>query len=294
MTLNHQDAIARVTVDGLAVCRFDGVNKWDLAFIREPVDDCHQLILNVEGQGGPIFIPPDAGPLTFHASNGHFPAGFPFGYFDNGPINRMKNPSPGDETENFRWTIDLENDVPHQFDGLKRPNPPTTLTRAFIHDAVFYTLNVSKEPLIMVPNGEDPNPPHPDPPVFGRTNDEISADIFCDSGGKLSIKLKGNDLFPPLDLRPQNPWKICLTNLCLAVPPVDMRLKQGDFQDFYKIIKIKGTEQALWGKPLPGEAQCAVDPINHTVSFRANFIGRPDCDTTRIGSTGTLDELFTP
>jgi hypothetical protein len=289
MTLNHNEAIARVTVDGLAVACFNsGEKKWDLAFLRlRDRDDCHQLRLFIEGQEVPL--PEPVGVITFGTVNGHFPSGFPLGFFDNGPIaDRHQKPNPGPETENFRWTIDLEDDddVPHGFTGLKVPPLEVDLTRTFIHDAVFYTLNVSPQCLILVPNHVNPNPPYPSPNLIGMTNDEIAADIFCNPGGEVFIKVDGDEIFREPH-RPGNPWKICLTNLC-RLPQAgqhDPPFRKGDFQHIYNVITINGTPHALWGDPrVAGESQCSSDALLE--------IGRPDCDTARLGSIGTLDLLF--
>lgn len=297
MTLNHNEAIARVTVDGLAICCFNsGAKKWDLAFLRLPQPTCHMLVLNVEGEQ-PIQLGETTRLVSFETVNGRFPDGFPRGFFDNGPIiNRRLPPSPGAATENFRWVIDLEdnNDVPHGFAGLKQPPLRIGLTRAFIQNAVFYTLNVSPQNLILVHDNVNPNPPMPDPPRLGRTNDEISADMFCNPGGEVIIKIDGREKFRKPH-RSGNPWKICLTNLCI-LPPPDTHFRKGDFQNFYEVIEISGNRHALWGEPVAsGAAQCypGADPHSLRLSPPAEyFLGRPDCDTTRLGTIETLDPLF--
>jgi hypothetical protein len=296
MTLNHNEALARVTVDGLGICCFNsGEKKWDIAFLRLPEPACHELLLKVEGEEE-VEINESVGLVSFETVNGHFPDGFPQGYFDNGPVNRRVNPSAGAETENFRWVIDLENndDVPHHFIGLKNP-PETPLTRAFIQNAVFYTLNVSPRELVLVHDTVNPNPIS-DPFVLGRTNDEISADMFCNPGGELVIRIGGEERFRK-PYRPGNPWKICLTNLCIGTPTQPPRLHKGDFQNFYKVIDISGTPHALWGEPVAsGVAQCfpGADPGGGGSGAPPGFLaGRPDCDTTRLGTTQTLDRLFT-
>ena len=295
MTLNHQDAIARVTVDGLAVCRFDGKNIWDLAFLRLPEPNCHKLKLQVGDMHEPIVVDPDVEIITFDTENGHFPAGFDKGFFDHGRItDRRVDPTAADvdTKENFRWTIDLEdaNDVPHGFMALRKPDPSIGLTRTIIHDAVFYTLNTSPENLVLVLDTDNPNPPAPDPPRFGHTNDEISADIFCNPGGRVIIKI-GNEVIRTLEHRPDNnPWKICLTNLCIKAPGPD-KFGKGDFQHFYEILEISKERFALWGEFKPGLPECHHDPKFFIGPGKE--VGRPDCDTTRLGSIGTLDVLFT-
>lgn len=290
MALNHSEAIARVTVDGLGICCFNRrEKKWDLVFLRLPPPACHELILRVEGHPQPVHVNPGEGPISFETVNGRFPSGFPHGFFDNGLIpDRKIEPTATDEIENFRWVLDLETDVPHGFIGLKKPRPPIGLTRAFIHDAVFYTQGVSSRDLILVHDSVTANPAS-DPP-FGRTNNEISADIFCDPGGQVIIKLGEDELFPPLDHRPGNPWKICLTNLCRALPP-PVGFGKGDFQLFYEVLEISGDKHALWGERVNQQVQCHADP-DKGVGGEPITAGRPDCDTTRLGTIESFDELF--
>lgn len=292
MALQHDQAIARVTVDGLGVCCFNSAEKkWDIAFLRDVEPDCHQLVLQIE-EGPTLLINENERLISFETVKGHFPAEFASGYFDNGPINdRRRRPSAGPETENFRWVIDLERDVAHDFVGLKR-NPPTRLTRAFIHDAVCYTLNVSHDNLVLVHNDQDPTG-MPNPPVFGRTNDEISADMFCDADGEVFITIDREEIWRK-PLRPGNPWKICLTNLCVNLH-YPSGLHKGDFQNFYKVIDIRGVPHALWG---PGGvvAASSCTPPRHFNRVTAlgpdSALGRPDCDTTRLGTIQSLDPLF--
>ena len=288
MALNHSEATARVTVDGLAICCFNRrERKWDLLFLRLPHPACHELVLHVEGRP-PIHVGPEEGPIRFETVNGRFPSGFPHGFFDNGPIqDRTIAPAASDidAIENFRWVVDLERDVPHGFIGLRRPDPPVGLTRAFIHDAVFYTLSISRRDLILVHDSVTANPAT-DPP-FGRTNDEISADIFCDPGGQVVIKIGDEEKFR-LDHRPGNPWKICLTNLCRDFP-APIGFGKGDFQLFYEVLEISGNRHALWGDRIAAPAQCHRDP-NKAVGDP--IAGRPDCDTTRLGSIESFDDLF--
>jgi hypothetical protein len=298
MTLNHNEALARVTVDGLGICCFNSeLSMWDIAFLRLPDTTCHRLLLSVEGEDL-IELDRSVRSVSFETVNGHFPSGFPDGFFDNGPINRRMPPTTAAERENFRWVIDLEddNDVPHGFIGLKDP-PETGLTRAFIHNAVFYTLDVSAQDLILVHDNVDPNPPMPSPPRLGRTNDEIAADIFCNPGGELVIKINEEEVFPRKPQRPGDPWKICLTNLCIEGPPHGRPFRKGDFQNFYKVIDISGPRHALWGDPrIYGMAQCYPGALvaggRKAVADSDFLVGRPDCDTTRLGTVQTLDPLF--
>ena len=293
--LNHNEAIAQVLVDGLGVCCFNSADtKWDLAFLRLPQPSCHDLILDVEGEEL-RHLDASVTKISFETVNGRFPDGFERGYFDNGPVDRHVLPNPGPETENFRWAIDLEDDhdVPHGFRGLKRPPANIGLTRAFIQNAVFYTLDVSEQELILVHDNENPNQMR-DPPFLGLTNNEIAADIFCEDDGELIISINDHETFRKA-ARPGTPWKISLTNLCPYFPFPDVAFRKGDFQNFYHVIRVNGPHFALWGNPLEPVPGLALwnERLNVNSRKAPDFlVGRPDCDTTRLGTTETLDPLF--
>src|SRR5713226_1314115 len=45
--IDHSKASAKITIDGLAICRFNHPTRhWEISFLREPR---HQLTLNVDG-----------------------------------------------------------------------------------------------------------------------------------------------------------------------------------------------------------------------------------------------------
>ena len=297
MPLNHSEAIARVTIDGLGVCCFNSrEKKWDLAFLHVPDPPCHELVLTVECKD--LLRPGETVQLiSIETVKGQFPEGFPNGFRDEGPIaDRKILPGTDAATENFRWVLDLEQDVPHRFVGLKKPPQSVSLTRVYIHNAVFYTEHISDNYLILVQDGENPNQ-MANPPLLGRTNDEIGADIFCDAGGQVIIRVNGEERFREA-ARPGKPWQIYLTNLCAVSPPLPQgaTFGKGDFQNFYHVIEVEGPRYALWGKPgIPArpvaphdEASAKGDPSNPPV-----IIGRPDCDSTRLGTIDTLDPMFT-
>ena len=284
MILPHNEATATVTIDGLAICCFNRKEtKWDLAFLHHRNKPAHRLILQVQELHRSERLPEQTRLLTFETVNGHYPNGFPDGFFDNGRIrNRRVEPVTQEEKENFRWVMDLEDphDVNHGNVTLKKPSFP--VTRAYIENAVFYTSARSPKELILLPDGQDPNQTA-NPTFYGKTNDEISADILCDAGGQVVIKIDGEE-YLRLDHRPGNPWKICLTHLCAQFPTSKTGFEKGDFHLFYDALNITGNRHALWGEPnTPSAMSCA--GINES--------GRTDCDTVRLGSTGTLDALFT-
>lgn len=282
----HDDAIAKVTIDGLAICCFNRrETTWDLGFLHpQPPDSCvHELVLQIEGQ--PEQNLNLASRIRFKTEKGAYPADFPDGFFDNGPPDRHRPPNNHDERENFRWTIDLEDplDVDHGFESLKVPE--CRVTRVFIENAVFYTTAWSPTLLFLLPEGQNPNPPNPPRPRFGFTNDEIAADIFT-PGNELVIMIDDDEL-EPLRHRPGNPWKICLTHLCPRLPAPTRPFEKGDFHLFYKAIEISKERHVMWGEPRDNVVHCK--PVNEHGSVRGYRSGRTDCDTVRLGTIESLD-----
>jgi hypothetical protein len=208
-------------------------------------------------------------------------------------------PTTADEVENFRWIVDLEDptDVPHGNVRLRKPSFP--ITRALLHDAVFYTSKISPKDLYLAPFT---NNPQDDPNnmgsatltqhFFGRTNDEIAADIFCaPSNGAVTITIPGVLARPRvLPHRSGNPWEIRLTNLCLHPIAGTRRFELGDFHLFYDVLTITGQKHAIWGEPV-------VLPPSNTAATKvgvpADLVsGRTDCDSTWLSASQTLDPLF--
>ncbi|MFL6332935.1 MAG: hypothetical protein ACJ754_06270 [Pyrinomonadaceae bacterium] len=304
MTLNHNQATAKVTVDGLALgCYNKDESKWDLAYLHHPHPPLHNLGLLVDNDLIVTNPPPfRISLIEFVAVNPQTPnyPGSPNGFFDIGRIaDRRVDPAPDDDAaENFRWTINLEDqgDVPHGNVQLKKP--PFRLTRAFINNGVFYTTALSPKNLLKASFTSDP---HDDPNnmslgdikshILGKTNDQIAADIFCaPADGKVIIKVDG---VPVVELphRPGDPWQISLTNLCPPTLPTGQKFEKGDFHLFYDVLNVTGQQHIIWGEPPTTPAPDARSP---RVTIPAALVsGRADCDTVFMSTTQSLDPLFT-
>ncbi len=296
MTLNHNEATAIVTIDGLAICCFDHTsNNWDLAFLHN--DDpqanpsCpHHLILKVSDQQG-IALPNSTDVITFTAENTppldysqpHDGLAIRDGFFDKGVINdRTEPPLTADDLENFRWVLDLED--PQQalgVTGLMKPSVQPT--RAFISNAIFYTAAISPGNLFLLKDGDDPNVLSGGQLgkfLFGRTNDLIGADILA-PGGQVVVKV-GSQEVARLPHVPGKPWQISLTNLCVP-HPTGNRLEKGDFHLFYDALAFRPPKLAIWGEPRAlAKAALSLDQVT----------GRTDCDTTFVSTSPNLDLLF--
>jgi hypothetical protein len=287
MTLPHQDATARIIIDGLAICCFNSrANAWEIGFLRDPQPPLHRLSLIIDGDG--IDIPNTVTRMSFLATNPQTPQypGTPNGFFDpNGSHqSRKRFPTSADDLEDFRWIVNVQDpqDAGH---GRATPKPcDFPVTRAFLHDAVLYTSKLMANSVFRLPFTNRPadNPNNiPDPQLkqheFGRTNDEVGADIFCNpANGNVTIEIPDVLRQPRvLPHRPGNPWKIRLTNLCRPVG-TGKKYEIGDFQLFYSALDVSGQKQAIWGEP--------------TTDRLAS--GRVDCDITWLGGEASLDGMM--
>jgi len=302
MTLPHSIATATITIDGLAVCCFNKAdNKWDVGYLHHTAQPPHSLILQIDDEA-PILIPDATALITFTPTNPQTPnyPGSPNGFFD--PFgfrpDRASLPLSADQLEDFRWTINLEDptDMHHGQATLKKPSFP--ITRTYIKAAVFYTSRVSPLDLYRAPFtsnfGDNPNNMDSTELIrhfFGRTNDEIAADIFCNpSNGAVTITIPGVLAQPRvLTHRPGNPWRVSLKNMCQPVG-TGQQFERGDFQLFYDVLNVTGQRQALWGKPT---LTTITDPdAARKGLLKTKTSGRTDCDTTWLGTSQTLDPLF--
>jgi len=151
MPLPHDEATARIMLDGLAVCCFNRrAQQWDVGFLRHNHHN-HQMLLTIDGHpDSPVEFRPNEGQsITISTREGMSPyESHPNGYFGRDPIrDRRVLPTSIDEAENFRWIVDLENpaDIDHGNGRLKKPG--FLVTRTLIQHAVFYTARLPEKRL---------------------------------------------------------------------------------------------------------------------------------------------------
>jgi hypothetical protein len=280
MSLDHQNATANLTIDGLAICCFNQEQRlWQVGCMRHPV---HQLRVHLNNRPVPIDVPVDARVIRIETENGETPdydKQFPLGFFDGGPVPDRKSAwhsLPTDERENFRWAMNLDEgaDVPHGTITIKPP--PFPVTMAYISDALFYTANVLEPNLFLLPLGDNPNNMSPravDQHLYGKAADLIGADIKCAKGGGIRITIDDKQ-FDFLEHTDGQPWSISLWNMPDPnhhpgnphMPAMaGNAYMQGDFQIYYDAMDVTGDKYSLWG------------PVSMA------SVGRTDCNTVWVG-----------
>jgi hypothetical protein len=265
--LDHSDAAANISIDGLAACCFNRKSKlWQIAVLHL---EKHEFKLSINGElqdietGGsyPNRINISAtDPIV--PDYRQYPDGF---WFSGGGFHRDPN---RDNLEDFRWVLDFQNpDFQHGSVSTKRPS----MTIISIHDTVFYTRKVTPSSYLLAPHSKS-FAAHDCKPV-GLTNDEVGADICCAEAGEVSIQI---DRKRPIILTKEKaPNSVVFTNLEKAMKPGDQlpsdrvfadgMYEKGDFFLYYDLFKKTGT--GFW------------DIFGPPGSINRN--GKIDCDTIR-------------
>ena len=305
MSLNHQDATAKIKIDGLAICCFNKKERrWEVGFMRH---DEHEFILRWADNTQALAIPAEARVIRIETVNGETPdydKEFSEGFFDAGPIVNRKRNTDGlttEEKENFRWAMNLDEgaDVPHGTITIKPPPYPVTMV--YISDAVFYTNAITPENMFLLPLVDDPNKMSSkavDRRLYGKTADEIGVDIKCAVRGRIKITVDDKEV-ASMEHRPGRPWGMELMNMridhnhggpghghmvmapaaaaAVAVEQAATLFQQGDFQIYYDSLDVTGDKYSLWGKRPPGAA---------AVPSPFGMSGRTDCNTPWVAGDG--------
>lgn len=280
MSLDHETATANLLIDGLAICSFNERNHiWEVAYLRHPA---HELGLDFGDESAIHRIPRNARVIKIETVRGQTPDyqhEFPLGFFDRQPVpDRTRDPDDisTDEKENFRWAMNLDDgaDVPHG--QIKLKPPPYPVTMAYISDAVFYSAALTPRNMYLIPLKNNPammSQTALNRDLYGKTADQIGADIRCAAGGGIKVTIDGEEL-RQLPHTPGSPWQMMLMNMrpflsgghhmAVATTNTGATLEQGDFQIYYDAFDVTGQQYSLWGYPSP------------------MFSGRTDCNTPWI------------
>jgi hypothetical protein len=311
MPLPHNNATARLTMDGLGICCFNHRRQfWEVGYLRHDHHN-HKLILGIEGAlSTPItFDPSDRDVVirieTINGISSY--KDYPDGFFGHEPVaDRTKDPTQmsDDEKENFRWAINLEDPLDEMKQGKGDLVKPSGfgVTRCFIANAVFYTRALGPKDLFNLSIGEDGSTmddPELEEHKFGKTNNLTAADITCASDGAVNVIIDDghghSQIIGPLPHRPGNPWQISLRNMRPGQLSFgehedhdgshgeprkgpESRPEIGDYHLYYTAFDLDDNrkERALWGFP----------------EFTPADSGRTDCNLVWVGTSDDLDALF--
>jgi hypothetical protein len=283
--LEHDKATATVSITGLALgCYNKATENYEVAFLRH---DCHALTIEVKKKmpyGDDSIMSYE---IVDHQHKIYIDAENAVSPQD--PIYKVgenfdRKVPEGDE-EDFRWVIDFEND----FNGgqpveLQRPDFP--VTEMYVSKPRLYgdKKKLTQDPYKLVPLGPDGKPrAGAKPEELGFFTEGIMADITCQDGGAVILRVDGPQGFQVQLPHGSGPHEITIKNIC---PPKAEEKKTGggpvtadvspkpleptDFRLFY--LLIKGDNFDVEGPPDHGEgAVCN----GSTLGGRANLFPLP-------------------
>jgi len=253
MPLPHQNVTAMVSLTGLALgCYNKATQNYEVALLRQPT---HTLTIEVKKQlpGGVsrmIYQIADVQHRIFiDAENARVPEPeiFTAGEtFDRNDTNH--------DPEDFRWVIDFEMDLNGKAEvNLKPPTVP--VTEMYISKPQLYAdtdlMTPDKYLLVQIDPQTNKPVPNQQAPEFGLFTEGIKADIMCQNGGAVILRVDGPQGFQVhLPHGSAKPHEIIIKNLCppkvksgdqgggggatTTTSPDDM--KPTDFREFYSVI----------------------------------------------------------
>ena len=215
--LDHDNATATVSITGLALgCYNRSTQNYEVGFLRH---ECHELTIEVTkkldgGDSIMLFEIKDNQHRIFIDAENAVPPRDPIYTvgedFDRTQLN-------GD-LEDFRWVIDFESDLN---DGneveLQRPDVP--VTEMYIAKPRLYadTDLMTQDPQFIVRIDPATNSPvaGEDPELFGFFTEGIKADITCQDGGAVILRVDGPQGFQvQLPHGYGQPHQITIKNIC--------------------------------------------------------------------------------
>ena len=239
---NHQQATANIYIEGLGLMHFDLERRtWDITF---PRNGDHKLILSIERNGQEQIpsreIDPGVSSIEISAEGAIPPdwAQFPGGYWFSGSFNRR---GTNNHDEDFRWVTDLANFFELPLHGVVRRRSELgasfiSLTTASVPNVIFYTKSTTFYELTLAPLGL------PLFYTFGKTNRMVGADIFCEEGGAVIVKIDGTE-YAHLPHMPGSPYEITMSNYepFGQKIPADRKVgefKRADFRLYYELVDV--------------------------------------------------------
>ena len=262
--LEHEKATAIVTITGLALgCYNKATQNYEVGLLRH---DTHDLTIEVTKKlpGGESTIIYQIEDKYYHrifidAENAKLPEDPIFFIGENfDDFDRKQEPDENDE--DFRWIIDFDTDMN---DGapieLKAPDVP--VTEMYISKPRLYgdkeSLTLDPHFLVRLDAKGEPVA-NEDPELFGFFTEGIKADITCQNGGAVILRIDGPQGFqvhlPHIDGQPH---QIVIKNICPpkaasetedacgnpratgepADPAASRKIEPTDFRLFYSLIK---------------------------------------------------------
>ncbi len=254
MPLEHSNATAILTVTGLSLgCYNPATLNWEVGFIRA---ERHRLTIKVTKQTpeGPVnltFQPDEQNRIFVDAQNAVSPAN-PL-YMPMPAFNRAAPPENVD-LEDLRWVVDVETELNDQ-QPIILIKPEHPVTPMFVSKPVLYAdhENVIEEQTLLIRAGDSKDVVRP----FGRLSEGTKADITCQEGGAVVLRVEGPLGFSLVlpHVPGDAPHEIVIDNTC---PPTRDETESSDFTLYYSVVKDTAGDRFDIFVPELGSGQGAV------------------------------------
>ena len=269
--LEHDNATATVSITGLALgCYNKATQNYEVGFLRYK---CHNLLIEVKkklnGEDSVMTyqIIDHLHRIFIDAENAVSP---------DDPIyivgENFDRKQPNHDREDFRWVIDFENDF-NNGDPVVLRRPTVPVTEMYMEKPRLYadTALFTPEQYLLVRIDPGTNRPveNEDPQVLGFFTQGIKADITCQNGGAVILRVEGPQGFNVHLPHGYGPHEITITNICTPEAAGEEEEEEEevgdanlngsansqltDFRLFYSIIRDTNGEKYDVQSPVHGE-----------------------------------------
>ena len=255
MPLEHSNAIATITVTGLALSCYNPATKnWEIGFIQA---GCHNLIATVTiptaQDGNKIVFQVDAQhTISVECINPVFPQDPPI-YRLPGAFNRQA--TSGFDLEDLRWVVDFDEELNHRPVQLKRPDHPivpmyVNKPRSLYADKRRFKSD-DRANLVRVADRSVVRP-------FTQFSEGAKADLQGDALVLRVVGPLGFSLTLPR-VAGARPYDILMDNSCPEEPPAaNPSSLPSDFPLYYSVIRDTSGDQFDIDVPKDGHGEGAV------------------------------------
>jgi len=215
--LDHDNATATVSITGLALgCYNKSTQNYEVGFLRH---DTHALTIEVKkklpaGESTMLFELKDNQHRIFiDAENAAAPRDPIYTAGEN-----FDRTQPDGDLEDFRWVIDFETDL-NEGNEVELQPPDVPVTEMYIAKPRLYGDSelMTQDPQFIVRIDPTTNEPvaGEDPELFGFFTEGIKADITCQDGGAVILRVDGPQGFQvQLPHGSGQPHQITIKNIC--------------------------------------------------------------------------------
>jgi|SRR5689334_10925832 len=273
--LNHDNATATVSITGLALgCYNKSTENYEVGFLRHK---CHKLTIEVkkkqDGDDDSVMlyqIIDHQHRIFIDAENAVSPQDPIYTAGDDFDRTQVSRDT---DREDFRWVIDFETDF-NSGDPVELQPPDVPVTEMYISKPRLYGDKklFSKTQFLRVRLGDDGKPvTTEDPEVFGFFTEGIKADITCQNGGAVILRVDGPQGFQVELPHGSGPHEIRIKNIC---PPKAAGSEEeedtsddSESDDEFDDLELGDDEEDVGGDSDPDAASAKPEPTDFRLYY---------------------------